>query len=114
MTTKSTRNAELVQPIDKGEPITGKWLSGVAAAINRNTRAVSAPRQTLDNDDYNQSGDGTSTGAGLTDLNFTETSRTVTTTTITTTDGATFNIDVIDSVTLQNGSGDVMTLTFTN
>ena len=110
MTTKSTRNAELIPAIETGEPITGRWLSGVATAINRNTRAVSAPRQTLDNDDYNQSDD----GAGLTDLDFTETARTVTTTTITTSDGATFDIDVIDSITLQNSSGDVMTLTFTN
>ena len=99
---------ETVETFNKGDIVTAKKLSGYAKAINRNTKAIAAPRQ------KDISTGETGSGGGLTDLTFTEDSRTETTVTITDSSGNTHDINQIDQVVLSNSSGDVLTLNFTN
>lgn len=103
----ATRNIVNVPVIKAGELIKARYLSSMAGAINRNSKALSGPRQQNALEESNQ-------GAPLVDLNFSETSRASTAKTVTDSNGDTFSITQIDQVTLTNASGDTMTLTFNN
>jgi hypothetical protein len=102
-----TRAAEIVRKIRIGDAITAEYLNAITRIINENSRAVHAPRQA-------KSGAGADAAGGLLNLDFTETSRTETTTPFTDDNGDVVNIDVVDTVTFTNETGEILTLVFDN
>lgn len=105
----SARDIQVIRSIKVGDVITADHLNSIARAINNNTRAIATPRQKFAEDETLKGESG-----GLTDLTFTEISRTQTTVQITDSNGDTHDIEQIDQVVLENASGDVLTLNFTN
>lgn len=103
------KNQTVLRRIRKGDAITARYLNGITTAVNRNTKAISGPRNLS-----RASASGGSDGAGVTDLSFTETSRTETTVQVTDSNGDTHDVNQIDQVELVNSAGDVMTLIFNN
>lgn len=103
------KNQVQIRKIRRGQPITARYLNDMGAAINRNTIAISGPRNR-----NRESLAGAGGGTGLTDLLFTETSRSETTVTVTDSNGDTHNVNQIDTVELTNSAGDVLTLVFDN
>ncbi len=105
---KKTHNAIVIPEISRGERIRAAWLSGVARAVNANTRFLSGPRQQnalLDTEQQN---------TGSSDLRFVEISRASTAETLTDSGGDTSPVSVIDEIRLQNSSGEVLELVLTN
>ena len=109
MTASNTRR--LIQRIRSGEPITARYLSSLADAINQNTKAISAPKQRFPQDALDPSENPASVPpTGLVDLTFTSTSITNETVTITDSNGDTHDIERITQVTFDNSAGDTLTL----
>lgn len=104
-----SKNVERVKPIERGKVITARYLNHVGEAVNRNTQSLSGPKQqqALQESESNAA-------AGVINLDFSEVSRASTAVQITDSNGDTHSIEQIDSVTFQNTTGDVLTLTFNN
>lgn len=98
-----TRSADL-RFLKVGDVITADLLNAITTAVQANQGAIKSPTQK----------DIATGSSGGGNLDFTETSRTQTTVTVTDSGGATHDIEQIDQVVLENSSGDVMTLNFTN
>ena len=106
------KNIELIPGIGSGQVITARHLNKLSSGINKNSEAVGRPKQK--ESPVGESESETESGSGLTDLTFNETSRTETTVTTTDSNGDTLDIAQTDSIVLENSSGDVLTLNFTN
>ena len=104
------RNVRTIRKIRRGQKITAQYLNAIGTAVNSNTEALGGPKQKRDP----EVSDGGGGGSSPLNLNFTETGRTNTTVEITDSNGDTHDIEQIDQVTLQNPTGDILTLTFTN
>ena len=107
--TRSTRQARLVRNINRGDPITAQYLNAITGVVNANTRYLHGPRKVPRIDAGTTVGD-----SSALDLAFTETGRTETATILTDSNGDTSSVNVVDSMTLTNSFGGILTLTFDN
>lgn len=103
-----TKQSRFLRRWKKNDSLTAKRLDGMVRQINETSRILSGPRQRDDDDGV--ANDETEE----LNLTFSEVSRTETTKNITDSNGDTFQVTVIDTVTMQNEDGKVMTLTFDN
>jgi hypothetical protein len=101
-----SRAVDIIRRIRIGDPITAEYLNAITRVLNQNNRAIHGPKQVA--------AGGDAAAAGLLNLNFTETSRTETTTPFTDDAGDVVNIDVVDTVTFTNETGEILTLVFDN
>ena len=104
---KSTRSNFIIRDIQRGDPITADYLRAITGNINANTRALHGPRK------VSRPGV-TGEDSSAVDLNFVETGRTQTATVFTDDNGDQTSINVVDSMTLTNAFGGILTLTFIN
>ena len=100
-------NIKILTRTRRGDALSANLINEIKQSINNNTRAIAAPKQIDSSVELDDS-------AGLTDLDFTETSRSETTVQVTDSNGDTHDIEQGDQYVLQNSSGDVLTLNFTN
>lgn len=104
---KNQKSVGYVRGWQRGQAITAERLDNMVRNINANTRGLSGPKQQAAKEESDAE-------AGLTDLVFTEISRSETTVTLTDSNGDTVNVNQIDQVIMENASGDLLQLNFTN
>ena len=102
------KNPNKVQSTRKGDRITARYLNSMASAINRNTAAISGPRNVT------RASAQTGGGAAFSDYTFNEVSRAESTVTVTDSNGDTHSVNQIDQIELSNSAGEVLTLVFDN